>query len=928
MTATTRPRATARLQLHKHFTLDDAAAVVGYLHALGISHVYTSPLLTARPGSMHGYDIVDHAAINPELGGEPALHRLVGALRAHGMGLVVDIVPNHMGVGGADNAWWLDVLEWGRASAYASFFDIDWAPSDTTLLNRIQVPFLGASYGDCLVQGEIALRFDAGTGRLAAGYAEHVFPITPPDYRLVFGAVVAEFVPDLSTTSGRATQRAAAAAMQAHLAALAREPQGRAAIDACLARFDPAAPEGRQRLHLFLERQHFRLVWWRAAADEINCRRFFEVTSLAGLRAELPAVFDATHVLIIRLYAEGLIDGVRIDHIDGLADPRAYCRKLRRRLETAGLSRPDTAPAGAPYIVVEKILAPGERLPEDWLTDGTTGYDFMDQVSALLHDPEGEVPLSALWRELSGHLADYEEEEREARRLILRDALSSELNATAAAFLRIARSDLSTRDYTLTAIRRALVEILVQFPVYRLYAGLVGRQRQDDQVLARAMAGAKRVMRSADHPLLDQIGIWLGGQSARDLAPGAQRRERLRAIVRFGQLSSPVAAKSMEDTAFYRFGRLLSRNEVGSNPGQFARTTASFHAVCAERGRRFPDAMLATATHDHKRGEDLRARLAVLSELPEEWGGLLPRWMRLNAPLRRDLPVGPAPDAADEIMLTQMLVAAWPPELHAGDLEGLRAFGERIIVWQEKALREAKRHSAWVAPDEAYEAACAGFVRQLLEPELVSRVADEIAAFAARIGPAGAVNSLSQTLLRMTVPGVPDLYQGTDRWDFSLVDPDNRRPVDYAARRAFLAERYDPAEAIAIDDWRTGDMKQALIARTLAYRQRFPALFARGRYIPLAVEGPAAGHVVAFARQHEQARAVVAVTRLPAALLGPSTTPQIPPQAWQGTQVILPRGWGGRPSRDVLSNRAHGGSAQLPAAALLARLPVCLLEFG
>ncbi len=918
------PRATGRLQMHRGFTLDDAAAIVPYLSALGISHVYTSPLLTARPGSTHGYDIVDHQAINPELGGETALRRLVAVLRAHRMGLIVDIVPNHMGVGGADNAVWLDVLEWGRSSPYAEFFDIDWTPSDPTLHNRIQAPFLGGPYGLCLEAGEIRLRFDAATGRLAAVYGEHIFPIAPQHYRTVFGDIAAAIPPAAS----RSGVRAAAAAMQAALRDRAGSPQGQAAIAASLDRFDSSKPDGRRQLHLLLEHQHYRLVWWRAAADEINWRRFFDVTSLAGLRTELPTVFEATHALIIRLYGEGLIDGVRIDHIDGLADPRAYCRKLRRRLETAGETRPPDAPAGPPYILVEKILTAHEHLPPDWLTDGTTGYDFMDQVGALLHDPAGEAPLSALWSELTGNTEPYEAEERAARRLILRDTLSSELNGTTAALYRLARRDLATRDYTFTAIHKALTEILVHFPVYRLYAGLVGRLGTDDRVLAWAMAGAKRTLRAADHPLLDLIGLWLGGQTPRELPPGAHRRERLRAIVRFEQLSAPVAAKSMEDTAFYRYGRLLSRNEVGSNPGQFASSPGAFHGACAARGRNFPAALLATATHDHKRGEDVRARLAVLSEIPEEWGMQLRRWMRLNAPLRRQVGADVAPDAADEVMLYQMLVGAWPFDLDPRDSDGMASFIERILAWQEKALREAKRHTAWIAPDEAYEAACREFVSQILDPSRSSHLVDEIAAFAARIGPAGAINGLAQTLLRLTVPGVPDLYQGTERWDLSLVDPDNRRPVDYALRQALLAGSSASEAPIKPDDWRNGEIKQAVIARTLAFRREFPDLFAAGRYIPLPVTGPAAGHVVAFARQHDDTRIVVAVSRLPAALLGSATRLVPPPSQLYGTRVSLPRGWSRRKSLDILSDARNGTAPNIPIATLFARLPIALLSIA
>ena len=909
--ATTIPRATARLQLHRDFNLDDAATVVPYYAALGVSHLYTSPLLTARPGSMHGYDIVDHGAINPELGGEQALRRLVAALRRHGMGLIADIVPNHMGVGGADNAWWLDVLEWGRASPYATFFDIDWQPPDPSLHDRVMAPFLGAPYGNCLDAAEIRLHLSAETGRLAAIYGEHVFPIAPNDYRAVFGGMV----PPLTEMRGQSSRRAEVARMKDALQQRAADPEVRAA----LARFDPADPAGKARLHALLERQHYRLVWWRAAADEINWRRFFDITSLAGIRVELPAVFDATHALILRLYRDGLIDGVRIDHVDGLADPRAYCRKLRRRMETAGEDRPAGAPFGPPYILVEKILASRERLPAGWLVDGTTGYDFMDQVGALLHDPLGEAPLGELWTRITGRETDFLTEQRDARRLTLRETLASELNGTAAALHRVASRDLATRDYTATAIRRALTEILVHFPVYRLYAGLAGRSGADNQVIARALAGARRTLHVTGHPLLDLIGDWLGGDPGRNMPPGPHRRERQRAIVRFEQLSSPVAAKSVEDTAFYRYGRLLSRNEVGSDPGEFALSPAAFHAACSARAHNFPAAMLATATHDHKRGEDVRARLAVLSEIPRMWEAQVQRWMRLNASARREVDGGPAPDPADELMLYQMLIGAWPHSLAGGAVEGLRSFGKRIAQWQEKALREAKRHTAWVAPNVAYEAACRDFLFHTLDPSRPARIAQDMAGFVHRIAAAGAVNGLSQAVLRLTTPGVPDLYQGAELWDFSLVDPDNRRPVDFGRREAMITDHVLPD----IRSWRDGKIKQAVIANALALRARQPTLFANGRYIPLAVQGAAAQHILAFARQFGGARAVIAVTRLPARLLGLRDVPLPPPDVWQGTRVLLPRGWGTGSWRDTLIGVSI--PARLAAARLFAKLPVAIL---
>ena len=917
--------ATARLQFHRGFTLDDAVALVPYYAKLGISHVYASPLLTARAGSTHGYDIVDHNRINPELGGEEALHRLVAALRQHAMGLILDIVPNHMGVGGNDNAWWLDVLEWGRASPYAEYFDIDWDPPDATLRGRLLAPFLGTSYGECLDAGDLVLRFDEGDGRLFVGYHDHRFPINPRDYASVLlttGGPLetpARAFAELGGGGRDAVRQEAEAARQELL-----QPAYRAAIQECLHAYTTKTPEGRERLHRLLDRQNYRLAWWRAATDEINWRRFFDVNGLAGVRVEVPEVFEATHRTVFRLYTEGLIDGVRIDHVDGLANPRDYCRKLRRRLESAAQHRPDGLRDAPPVIWIEKILAPHERLASDWLTDGTTGYDFMNDVSAVLHDPAGEAPLTALWTALTSRAAAFDDEAKPARRQILSESLSSELFATANALHRIARRNLATRDYTLSAIRATLTELLVHFHAYRIYAGPAGISPVDQRVMDWAMAGARRSVRPADRSLLELVNGWLSGAHLREVPAGTRRQEWGRAMVRFQQLSAPTAAKSVEDTTFYRYGRLLSRNEVGSEPSQWAMTPAAFHAANKERQKRFPLALLATATHDHKRGEDARARLAVLSEAPGEWETALARWMRLNSPLRRDLD-GPAPDAADEVMLYQTLVAAWPLELLPEDRPGVRALEERVAAWLEKALREAKRHTSWAAPDADYEGACRAFLAGLLDPGRSADMAGELAAFAMRIAAAGAVNGLGQTLLRTTCPGIPDLYQGTEYWDFSLVDPDNRRPVDFAARAASLDADGDPASLLAA--WRDGTVKQAVIARTLALRARCPGLFTEGAYIPLRTEGPGADQVLAFARVHEGRAAVVAVTRLPLSLDRDMTAPRVAVERWGGTSVLLPRSLADRKLVSVLTAREDMmGMGRLPVSRLLAGLPVALLE--
>ncbi|MGC9269657.1 malto-oligosyltrehalose synthase [Acidiphilium sp.] len=918
------PRATLRLQFHKGFTLDDGASVIPYAAALGISHIYASPVLKARPGSTHGYDIVDHHAINPELGGADALQRLSDALRAHGMGLILDIVPNHMGVGGGDNLWWMDVLEWGRASPYAEAFDIDWTPPDPALHGKIMAPFLGLSYGAALRSGELHLACDASAGRIAVVYHEHVFPLSPAGMATVLSVAPRRFAEAIAHFTGAAdliersdVARPLADTARARLITALKTPHGQAGLATALSRFDPTTPEGAHRLHELLETQHYRLTYWRAAADEINWRRFFDINTLAGLRAEIPWVFDQSHRLILDLFARGVIDGVRIDHVDGLADPRAYCRKLRRALVAAGKSRPASAAAGSPYIIVEKILAPHERLRADWLTDGTTGYDFMNEVAGVLHDPDGADVLGALWHHLTGRSAMFDPEEREARRQVLRDNLTSEWNGTAALLHRLAAADLMTRDISLTAIRRALAELLVYFPIYRIYAGAAGSTSTDEQTMDWALARARRGFRVADRDLLHQISRWLADRPlARE--PLETRGLHRRAMVRFQQLSAPVAAKSVEDTAFYRYGRLLSRNEVGSTPAQFALSPAAFHAAQVQRAALLPHAMLATATHDHKRGEDTRMRLAVISEIPDEFQAALARWMRLNAGLTRDLDSGRAPSEADEIMLYQTLIAAWPLGVtaeHGGDFHG------RVWGWWEKSIREAKLRSEWAAPDEAYEDACRLFLDGVFDPARATATLGEIAAFANRIGPAGALNGLAQVTLKYTVPGVPDLYQGAEFWDQSLVDPDNRRPVDFTSRETAL--RTDATPSVAA--WQGGEVKQSIIARLLACRAEHPGLFAAGGYTPLDSSGAHARHGLAFARRHNGTTLIVAVSRLATALLGDAVQPLVPPAIWADTKLIL-GGLGADQWHDRLTGETlTTNDGTLPFASLFATLPVAVL---
>ena len=906
--------ATLRLQFHRDFTLDDATKLVPYFASLGISHIYASPLLTARPGSMHGYDVIDPTRINPELGGEPALRRLVEALRREGMGLLLDIVSNHMAVGGSGNAWWLDVLEWGRRSPYSQFFDIEWNSPDPLLEGQLLVPFLGSDYGEALQQGTIPLRLDAEQGALYAEHYEHRFPITPPSYgevlRLSDDPELRSLAQHFDALKTEPAPYQTARQLRTDLARLLQDGATRQRLEDALKRYDSTTEEGFKRLHGLLERQNYRLASWRTAGDDINWRRFFDINELGGLRVERPVVFEETHETIFRLLSEGLVDGLRIDHIDGLANPRGYCRRLRRRVDRLNAARPAEAAQDHVPIYVEKILAAGERLHDDWGVDGTTGYEFMNQVSLLQHDPAGQSVLCGLWSETAERPADFMEEVRQARQLVLTGPLAGDFETVAQALLQVARHDLMTRDITLGAIRRALLELIVHFPVYRTYIAAQGRREADEPFFQQALAGARTTLGEADWPLLDHLDRWLGGEPLRSLPPGPARRIRRYACVRFQQLTSPAAAKAVEDTACYRSGALLSRNDVGFDPQQFSAPVEAFHDECLARAEHFPRNMLTTATHDHKRGEDTRARLAVLSERAEWFAAKVRHWRQSAYDMRRELADGSAPSAGDEMMLFQILLASWPPQLDPEDREAMQDFCQRIVCWQEKAIREAKLRSTWSDPNSDYEGACREYVEALLLGERCQALRAELAAAATELAPAGAVNSLTQCLLRMTTPGVPDLYQGADFWDFSLVDPDNRRPVDFDARCRALDLDAHPEQLL--QHWQDGQIKQWLIARTLKLRLDQPRLFTEGSYIPLEVTGDQAGSLIAFARELEGNWVLVIAARLAASLLGDAASPQIPPERWGNTQVRLPDALNG-----VTLSRLFGANAVTPKQATL-----------
>ncbi|MHC6226282.1 malto-oligosyltrehalose synthase [Pseudomonas sp. X10] len=915
--------ATVRLQFHADFSLDDAVPLVPYFARLGTSHLYASPILCARAGSRHGYDVVDPTRVNPELGGEAALERLVAALRQHGMGLILDTVSNHMAVGGADNPWWQSLLAWGRRSPYAEFFDIQWNSSDPLLAGQLLLPFLGSDYGAALQAGEIPLTFDAGQGLLQIAHYDHRFPICPLDYGRVLAHSEDPRLQSLAQHFSALPESADPVldALPLH-AELARLAAGDTDLGGALRAFDSRSEAGFKRLHLLLEHQTYRLASWRTAADDINWRRFFDINELGGLRVERAAVFEATHAKLFELIERGLVDGLRIDHIDGLADPRGYCRKLRRRVNRLLPRRPLHAALEHLPIYVEKILGPGEQLHQDWLVDGTTGYEFMNQVSLLQHDPAGEAPLTELWSSVSER-PDFAEEVRLARQQVLNGSLAGDFESVALALLQVARDDLMTRDLTLGAIRRALQALVEHYPVYRTYINPLGRPAEDEAFFQRALAGARQSLGEADWPLLDYLQHWLGGQPWRQLPPGRPRKHLRHACVRFQQLTAPSAAKAVEDTAFYRSARLFSRNDVGFEAECFSAGPEVFHDEAQRRLHDFPDNLLATATHDHKRGEDCRARLAVLSEHGPWLANRIELWRELAAPLRQAQDEGPAPSPGDELLLYQTLLGSWPLDLDSHDDQGLRQYAERIRQWQRKALREAKLRSSWNAPNEPYEQACAAYADGLLLDSQNQQLRQSLADAANFIACPGALNSLAQCLLRMTSPGVPDLYQGNEFWDFSLVDPDNRRAVDYNIRRQALDDGMPLAQQL--QHWRDGRVKQTLIARVLDCRRAHPELFRRGTYLPLTVQGRHADKVVAFARLGDGERAIVIVPRLACALLGNTRVPLIPAQNWDDTRLILPFALSPAHCTGLFAGGALTPSKEVWLSAALADFPVNLL---
>ena len=933
------PVSTYRLQVHGGFPLTAARDVTPYLARLGVAAVYTSPYFSASPGSTHGYDVCNHNEINPELGGAEAHDGFVAAVAAHQLVHIVDFVPNHMGIGTGDNAWWNDVLENGPSSPSAKFFDVDWTPVKEELHAKLLLPILGDQYGQVLERGELALVFRDGA--LALQYFDNVLPLNPRQAPRVYRAAVQQVTDALgadnlqlheflsivgslenlpryteSDPERMAVRQREKEVARNRLARLAAESDAvRQAIEEAVVRFngEPGRADSFDALHELLETQPYRLAYWRTASHEINYRRFFDINTLAGLRVEDPDVFEATHRLLASLLAEGKVHAVRIDHPDGLFDPARYFSMLQdlaaRAWQTERGHEVDGRPDRPAYILAEKILSGREQLPRRWAVHGTTGYTYLNDLNGLYIDGAQVRQLRRIYVKLTGRTEPFDDVLYWSKRLIIETAMASELTVLTRMLDRIAESSRKSRDFTRDSLRDVITEVVACFPVYRTYVDEDGWTPEDRAVVERAIARARRRNPAMESSLFDFFReVMLPRDVETDPLPNDRRGgyppatheealERRRFAMKLQQYTGPVQAKGLEDTTFYRYNLLVSVNEVGGDPGRIGRTPAEFHDANSQRLRDWPHEMLATATHDTKLGEDVRARINGISELSAEWAREVSRWMRTNKALRTLTDSEPAPDQNDEYRFYQTLVGCWPLEATPAD-QAPRELIDRLQEYMLKAVREAKVHTSWLTPNEAYEQALKSFVERALSGPGGAKFIPQLLRLQRRIAAVGMVNSLSQVTMKIGSPGVPDFYQGTDLWDLSLVDPDNRRPVDFERRRSLLDEVDEvlslphetrtPRLADLLAGWQDGRIKLLLTAAGLRMRRADPELFLSGAYIPLEADVTVPGGVVAFARSHGDRVAIFAGPRLVSSLMGNELRLPVGVDTWKTSRVFLP----------------------------------------
>ncbi len=950
-----RPTSTYRLQFSGHLHLAGAATLVDYLWDLGISDVYASPLFRARQQSRSGYDVIDHNAIDPELGTEDDLAALAGLLRAREMGLLLDVVPNHMGVDDANNAWWQDVLEHGRNSPYAHFFDIDWEPPKTVLQGCIVLPVLGDQYGNVLERGELKLAYEGQ--RFLISYYHRTFPIAartwprilqpalerhlslPADdsARMELESIVTSLVHQPAAGPSdreaiRAARREEEVARRRLAALLESNLAVQEAVAATLTDFNGRVgdPRSFDSLEALLAEQTYRLCYWRVAADEINYRRFFDINELAALRVEDPDVFAASHEMVFRWLERGWVTGLRIDHPDGLLDPEQYLLDLQegyRRLV------PDAPPGPTPlYVVVERILRYDQPLTPTWPVHGTTGYDFLNQVNGVFVDRHNAARIKEIYAAFTDVPPRFSEIGYQSKRDILATSMSSELHMLAGRLDRISEQHRSSRDFTLASLCSVLAETIACFPVYRSYVrpgrGPVGDE--DRRHITTALRIAQRRNPGINSSLFNFLGSILLVEDLPELTE-TQRAERYEFVYRFQQLTGPVTAKGLEDTALYRAYPLPSLNEVGGEPAEFGNSLEQFHRRIADRAANWPASLMATTTHDTKRSEDVRARLNVLSEVPDLWEHALLRWRSLNRRHKTQIEGSEAPDGNEEYLLYATLVGTWPPAPVSDETRAI--YVDRIVAYMIKVAREAKLHTSWVNSSEEYEKAIEAFVRHILEKSADNPFSDEMAEFQKSVAVPGMYNALGQTLIKIMAPGVPDFYQGTELWDDSLVDPDNRRPVDLALRRRLLTELAHRGErdeqALVnelVDRWTDGRIKLFVTWRALTFRREHQRLLNEGAYVPLTAEGPKAEQICAFARATDDEWAIVVAPRWMSRLLAPGQI-RPDPGAWDATHLIVPpeapRGW-----RELFTSASltQVPGSRIPLSPMLAAFPVALLH--
>jgi (1->4)-alpha-D-glucan 1-alpha-D-glucosylmutase len=934
------PSSTYRLQFNRQFTFTDALEIVPYLDALGISDCYASPYFQARAESLHGYDITDHNKLNAAIGSREDYDAWIADLHAHGMGQIVDFVPNHMGVGEPLNQWWMDVLENGPSSLYAPYFDIQWKPLKSDLQDKVLLPILGDQYGRVLERGELQVRFEAGAFYLR--YYDHEFPIAPGTYRHIleialeklapfksedfyaeFQSIITalEYLPRRTETD---PERIAERAREKEIVKRRLErrcqeaPQVQAAVLQAVEQINgvPGEPRSFDALDSLLNDQSYRLAFWRVAAEEINYRRFFDVNDLAAIRMELPEVFDATHGLLLELIAKGAVTGVRIDHPDGLYLPKEYFEKLQRR-SAAALGIPLSNDGLAIYLAVEKILSGNETLAKDWPVHGTTGYEFGKQIAGVLVDPSSEQAITKTFQRFIGHSMHFGHLVYAKKRLVMRLSLANDVNVLGDMLDRLSEQNRWFRDFTLDALARAVRETIACFPVYRTYVTPGQPVSEEDRaVVERAVTTAKRRNPALEESVFNFLRDILLFRFPENLDEEA-RAAHVHFVLKFQQSTGPIMAKGLEDTTFYIYNRLAALNEVGGEPQHFGYSVADFHQRNEEHQRDWPATMLATSTHDTKRSEDVRARMAAISEVPQLWRSGLQRWRVINRRWKRELDEVSAPDGNEEYLFYQTLLGTWPIDA-AGRAEETVSpeYIERIKAYMAKALKEAKINTSWIQPNEQWDSAMNEFVAGVLGPSPKNKFIPNFLPLAEEIARLGAINSLSQVLLKLTAPGVPDIYQGNEIWDFSLVDPDNRRPVDYRRRRELLDSLAATSPAELLKHWPDGRIKLFLTQRLLRFRRDQAALFREGNYSPLSVRGTFADCCVAFAREHKGKWIVVLAPRL-------SSRVGFPPigDKWKDTVVELPESLSRQNCVELFTGRAPGRDAALKISDAMSVLP-------